>query len=125
MNNDLISKLRELAELTPPICNCDRPEEAEVFGKPITIYCKPFEQFQTLLREAADALSVDAVEVDVVAQMFYDFTGDLCPCNFNNNDEWLPEVCELLNECPHPRGDKLACWKQYIEHFQPRKESDG
>ena len=68
---------------------------------------------------------VYAVELDVVAQMFYDFTGDLCPCNFNNNDEWLPEVCELLNECPHPRGDKLACWKQYIEHFQPRKESDG
>ena len=75
-----------------------------------------------LLNFANSVPSVDAVEVDVVAQMFYDFTGDLCPCNFNGNDEWLPEVCELLNECPNPSGDKLGCWKQYIKHFQPRKE---
>ena len=52
----LIDDLRRLADLTPPICQYDRPEEHEIFGKKITVYCKPFEQFQDMLRQAADAL---------------------------------------------------------------------
>ncbi len=53
----LIERLREIASLTPPICQYDRPIELDVMGKKITVYCKPFEQFQDLLREAADALA--------------------------------------------------------------------
>lgn len=60
----LIEELREMAERTPPICQYDKPYNTEIFGKEITVYCKPFEQFQELLRRAADALSVDAVEVE-------------------------------------------------------------
>lgn len=52
----LIDELRRLADLTPPVCHYDRPEEHEIFGKKITVYCKPFEQFQDALRQAADAL---------------------------------------------------------------------
>ena len=59
----LIEQLLELANVTPPVCQYDKPEKTMIFGKEITVYCKPFEQFQELLRRAADALSVDAVEV--------------------------------------------------------------
>ena len=65
--------------------------------------------------------SADAVPVDTVAKMFCDFTGDSCACDFNDNDEWLSEVCELKDECPYPK-DRLGCWKQYIKHFVERKE---
>lgn len=69
--------------------------------------------------EEADA--VDAVEVDKVAQMFFDFTGDDCPCNYVGVDEWLPEVCELQKECPRP-ADGLGCWKQFVKHYGERRE---
>lgn len=59
----LIEELCEMADRTPPICQYDKPHNIEVFCKEITVYCKPFEQFQGLLRRAADALSVNAVEV--------------------------------------------------------------
>lgn len=70
--------------------------------------------------------TIDAVPVETVARMFYDFTGDKCPCNFNDNDEWLPAVCEYEaeGECPDPEG-VLSCWKQYIKHWQPRKDGEG
>lgn len=74
----------------------------------------------------AYAHTIDAVPVETVAQMFFDFTGDKCPCNFNNNDEWLPLVCEYEAEgkCPDPE-DVLGCWKQYIKHYGERKDGDG
>ena len=53
----LVGQLRELADRTPPICQYQIPEEIEIFGKKVTVYCKPFEQFQELLREAADYIS--------------------------------------------------------------------
>ena len=65
--------------------------------------------------------AVDAVPVDTVSKMFFDFTGDSCACDFNGNDEWLPEVCELKDECPYPK-DRFGCWKQYIKHYGERKE---
>lgn len=52
----LIEELRRLADLTPPICCYDRPEETEIFGKKITVYCKPFEDFQDTVRQAADRI---------------------------------------------------------------------
>ena len=68
-----------------------------------------------------NAHAVDAVPVDTVSKMFFDFTGDSCACDFNGNDEWLPEVCELQDECPYPK-DHFGCWKQYIKHYGERKE---
>lgn len=53
---ELIKELDELAEMTPPICLWDSPETVEVGGGKVTVYCKPFEQFQSLVKQAADAL---------------------------------------------------------------------
>ena len=52
----LVERLQEMASRTPPVCQYDRPKEVEILGKQITVYCKPFEQFQDLMREAADAI---------------------------------------------------------------------
>ena len=70
--------------------------------------------------------TIDAVPVETVAKMFFDFAGDKCPCNYNDNDEWLPLVCEYEAEgkCPDPE-DVLGCWKQYIKHYGERREGDG
>lgn len=67
--------------------------------------------------------TAEVVEIGTVAEMLYQLFGDYCPCNFNNIDEWLPELCDLQKECPFPQ-DKLACWKQFIEHYSERKDSD-
>ena len=53
----LVEQLREVASKTPPICRYDNPDEIEHFGKTITVYCKPFEQFQELMRDAADYIA--------------------------------------------------------------------
>lgn len=53
---EIIKELDELAEMTPPICLWDSPKTVEVGGGEVTVYCKPFEQFQSLVKQAADAL---------------------------------------------------------------------
>ena len=68
--------------------------------------------------------AVDAVAADKVAQMFFDLTGDDCPCNYVGVDEWLPEVCDLQSECPHPK-DLLGCWKQFVKHYRSEKMDGG
>lgn len=84
------------------------------------------EQVLDIAYRVNKAPTIDAVPVEAVAQMFLDFTGDKCPCNFNNNDEWLPLVCEYEAEgkCPDP-DDMLGCWKQYIKHYGERKDGEG
>lgn len=57
LKEKLVGQLREASDLTPPICAYQEPEEIELFGKKTTVYCKPFEQFQELLREAADYIA--------------------------------------------------------------------
>lgn len=71
-----------------------------------------------------DMPAVEAVPVDIVAQMLCDAIGDPCACNVNGNDEWLPMVCDLQNECPYPK-DGLGCWKQYIKHYGERRADNG
>ena len=70
------------------------------------------------------APTVDAVPVDVVAQMLADAFGDFCPCNYNDNDEWLPMVCDEANALCGDHEDKLHCWKQYIKHYGERRNGD-
>ena len=79
--------------------------------------------FEELKKTLNNAPAVDAVAVDKVAQMLYEFTGDDCPCNYNDNDEWLPEVCELREECPYP-ADRLGCWKQFVKRYGERREDN-
>jgi len=49
-----------------------------------------------------------------VAVILANAIGDDCACNINGNDEWLPQLCELQEACPHPVG--VACWEQYLKH---------
>ena len=49
--------------------------------------------------------------VHEVACILAEAFGDDCACNFNGNDEWLPEKCEVIDSCPEPVG--VACWEQY------------
>jgi hypothetical protein len=63
--------------------------------------------------------AVDAVEVETVCDMFMHVMRDECPCNYCGVDEWLPEACELIDECPNP-SDKMGCWKQFIKHYSTR-----
>ena len=63
--------------------------------------------------------------VEQVAQMLYEIFEDECPCNFNGNDEWLPEVCEYCDSyCPNP-PEKLDCWKQFVLNFDYKRQFDN
>ena len=55
-----------------------------------------------------------------VALILSDVFGDSCACNFNGNDEWLPEKCELLGTCPDVVG--VACWEQYLKWRGQKEE---
>ena len=57
--------------------------------------------------------------VHEVACILAEAFGDDCACNFNGNDEWLPEKCEVIDSCPDPVG--VACWEQYLK-YKDRKE---
>lgn len=46
-----------------------------------------------------------------VAEMFYRFVGEEPPCNLNDNDENIPEWCEMAcGEIDHKE-----CWRRFIE----------
>lgn len=76
------------------------------------------------LQENIEAIpAADVVEVDAVFEML-DYTLGDCPCNYSPTDEWLPEVCELQDECPDPK-EKYGCWRQFIKHFRSRKMDGG
>ena len=54
-----------------------------------------------------------------VACIISEFLGDDCACNFNGNDEWLPDYCDFADTCcPYPVG--VACWEQYLLHKDKR-----
>ena len=64
--------------------------------------------------------AADVVEVEKVVEMLDYMLGN-CPCNYSPTDEWLPEKCELQEECPNPK-EKFGCWKQFIKYYGERKE---
>ena len=57
---------------------------------------------EDVIPDIDNAPTVDAVPVDTVVEMFEYFLGD-CPCNYSPTDGWLPECCELQEECPNPK----------------------
>ena len=58
-----------------------------------------------------------------VAVILANAIGDDCACNINRNDEWLPQLCELQEACPHPVG--VACWEQYLKHRAEAEKALG
>ena len=58
-----------------------------------------------------------------VAVILASAIGDDCACNINSNDEWLPQLCELQEACPHPVG--VACWEQYLKHRAEAEKALG
>lgn len=90
--------------------------DCEYKGKCVTM----IEQ-KTLFCDVPSMPTVEAVPVEAVAKMFFDFTGDSCPCNFNDNEEWLPFVCGQSDDCPNHKNE-LDCWKQYVKYYGERKD---
>lgn len=63
-----------------------------------------------------NARTIEAIPIDVVAEMLAELFGDECCCNYNGIDEWLPMLCEHSETCPEPI-EKNGCWKQFIKHW--------
>ena len=57
-----------------------------------------------------------------VACLLAELFDDICACNYNDIDEWLPSKCELLDSCPNPVG--VACWEQYLKHRAERRTDE-
>lgn len=68
---------------------------------------------KSVLDSINEVPSVNAYTSHEVAVILAEAFGDTCACNFNGNDEWLPEKCELLDACPNTCG--VACWEQYLK----------
>lgn len=50
-----------------------------------------------------------------VACLLAEIFNDPCACNYNGNDEWLPQKCDFADkECPNVVG--VACWEQFLKH---------
>ena len=79
------------------------------------------------IAHAKDLLSAERdgqlYTVHDVAVILASAIGDDCACNINSNDEWLPQVCELQEACPHPVG--VACWEQYLKHRAEAEKALG
>ena len=98
----------------------------------IALHLKPFcneslpydEMIADAARKASDELEQvkkkNKYSAHDVALILSDVFGDSCACNFNGNDEWLPEKCELLDTCPDVIG--VACWEQYLKWIGQKED---
>lgn len=61
--------------------------------------------------------------IEEVANILYELFDDFCACNYCNNDEWLPYVCDYRDECPleETKENKYTCWLQMIKHYDDKK----
>ena len=60
------------------------------------------------LEEAGELLTIHQAAVIISAAF-----GDEHPCNFNSIDEWFPNACNHVENCPDVVG--ADCWEQYIK----------
>ena len=96
----LIEELRRLADLDPPICSKDKASEIEVFGRSVTVYCKPFEQFQNTLRQAADRIEeLESFRPKGRWRLNKDGSGTCSECHRTRNDVW--DMDNWDNFCSH------------------------
>ena len=91
----LVEQLREVASKTPPICRYDNPDEIEHFGKTITVYCKPFEQFQELMRDAADYIANGVTVQEWVS------VDDSLPRNYTPVLAYIPSLAQTMKQTVH------------------------
>lgn len=56
-----------------------------------------------------------------VAEILYEAVGEDCACNINDNDEWLPYVCEHADSAECPSGKE--CWLQYVKHRHQKDQT--
>ena len=56
-----------------------------------------------------------------VAELLAEVFSDPCSCNFNGNDEWLPEYCEYA-ETKCPNVDGVICWEQFLKYRGKKHE---
>ena len=76
---------------------------------------------QDLVYSIEYAPTVDAVEVEDVAEMLRVMFDDDCACNYNGNDEWLPCLCKYAEtDCPMPK-ERLGCWIEFVKHWRERR----
>lgn len=113
----LVERLREVAGLTPPICEYQEQKEIELFGKKVTVYCKPFEQFQELLREAADYIDNGVMVQDWISveDRLPDVEGKYLVCIANGRvhiDYFIDDYCN-----GHPAFGRYA-----VTHWMPFPE---
>lgn len=80
--------------------------------------------FQCVARMVSKLPAADVVELDTVAEMLRVMFDDECACNYNGNDEWLPQVCEYgCTECPDA-PEKNGCWKQFVKCFLEKMDGE-
>lgn len=60
------------------------------------------------------------MRIKEVAKILYEQFSDGCACNYNGNDEWLPELCDSEECCFGESKDPLFCWKQFLKHYKER-----
>ena len=75
---------------------------------------------ETLRAELEQVKKKNKYSAHDVALILSDAFGDSCACNFNGNDERLPEKCELLDTCPDVVG--VACWEQYLKWLGQKED---
>ena len=81
---------------------------------------KSVEEIKKLRAELERVKKKNKYSAHDVALILSDAFGDSCACNFNGNDEWLPEKCELLDICPDVVG--VACWEQYLKWLGQKED---
>jgi len=80
----------------------------------------PIDRLKTICASEKDGKLYTSHDVAVILASAI---GDDCACNINSNDEWLPQLCELQEACPHPVG--VACWEQYLKHRDEAEKALG
>lgn len=75
---------------------------------------------ESVIEYAENLPTADVVETDKVAEMFAEQFGDTCPCNFNDNDEWLTLYCKYTNTCDCPCKEG---WKEFVKHYGERRDT--
>lgn len=98
----------------------------EIMGRPVLTHEIAFLAGTIKEKSKADFMALCAEQEPKVewnnhqiACMLADLFGDTCACNYNGIDEWLSGLCDFKDTCcPNPVG--VACWEQFLEHYQSR-----
>ena len=68
--------------------------------------------FAAMLEES---MPNEPLTLETVAEILAEQFGDVCACNVNGNDEWLPMMCHYGDVCPDP-PEHLGCWMELLRN---------